>query len=112
MEVAISGPSKLAPDVVFALDISKNAMKTYEAHKKLIASAATETKVGDVRRLTDLPECDLLLGCYPCQSFSMGGRRSPDNDDKASLYLAFAKGLSNVECPLCPLSKMSQVWHG
>ena len=88
------GAKQAGADVVFALDISKNAMKTYEVHKELIASAATETKVGDVRRLSALPECDLLLGCYPCQSFSMGGRRSPDNDDKASLYLAFAKGLS------------------
>lgn len=88
------GAKQAGADVVFAMDISKNAVDTYAAHKQLLASPDTDVTRSDVRTLTTLPECDLLLGCYPCQSFSMGGRRTPGTDDRASLYLAFAKCLS------------------
>ena len=92
------GAKQAGADVIFAMDISKNAVDTYVAHKQLLASPDTTVTHGDVREITALPECDLLLGCYPCQSFSMGGRRSPKSDARASLYLEFAKclGLSNA----------------
>ena len=76
------------------MDISPNAVNSYQAHRDLLASPDAGIKVGNVRNLTCLPACDLLLGCYPCQSFSMGGRRAPDKDEKASLYLEFARCLA------------------
>jgi len=33
---------------------------------------------GDIRKFTDFPHADLLVGCYPCQGYSQGGRRNPD----------------------------------
>lgn len=87
--------AKLAgAEVVFANDISKNAVDTYVAHKELLATADTNVVHGDVRSLAAFPEAELLLGCYPCQSFSMGGPRTPDNDDRANLYLEFARALT------------------
>ena len=88
------GAKQAGADVVFAMDISRNAVKTYRAHRDLLASPDCEVWHGDVRSLTRLPACELLLGCYPCQSFSMGGRRTPDNDEQALLYLEFARCLA------------------
>ena len=33
--------------------------------------------VGDIRQFSEFPEADLLVGCYPCQGYSQGGRRNP-----------------------------------
>ena len=88
------GAKQAGADLLFAMDISKNAVSTYSKHRGLLAFPDTDVKHGDVRKLTTLPGCDLLLGCYPCQSFSMGGRRAPGTDERASLYLAFANCLA------------------
>lgn len=32
---------------------------------------------GDIRRYNDFPDAELLVGCYPCQGYSQGGRRDP-----------------------------------
>jgi DNA (cytosine-5)-methyltransferase 1 len=32
---------------------------------------------GDIRRFNDFPDSELLVGCYPCQGYSQGGRRKP-----------------------------------
>ena len=87
------GAKQAGADVVFAMDISGNAVRTYRKHQALLASPDAKVKLGDVSRLTDVPDCDLLLGCYPCQGYSMGGARLPDDDHKTSLYLAFARCL-------------------
>ena len=88
------GAKQAGADIVFASDISPNAMKSYQAHRDVLASPDVMLKTGDVCGLSKLPNCDLLLGCYPCQSFSMGGRRSPEEDKKAFLYLEFARCLA------------------
>ena len=91
------GAKQAGADVVFAADISPNAVKTYQKHRGLLASSDVIVKLGDVSKLAGLPDCDLLLGCYPCQGYSMGGNRSPDAHKKASLYLAFARCLEMTD---------------
>ncbi len=91
------GAKQAGADVVFAMDISKNAVLTYKAHRNLLAASDCDVRHGDVRSLTRLPSCELLLGCYPCQSFSMGGRRAPDKDETALLYLEFARCLAMTD---------------
>ena len=29
---------------------------------------------GDIRKFSDFPKAELLVGCYPCQGYSQGGR--------------------------------------
>ena len=91
------GAKEAGADVIFAMDISPNAVKTYENHRELLASPDVLVKLGDVGKLDNLPSCDLLLGCYPCQGYSMGGTRFPDADRKTSLYLAFARSLEMTD---------------
>ena len=91
------GAKEAGADVILAMDISPNAVKTYENHRGLLASPEAQVKLGDVGKLDSLPSCDLLLGCYPCQGFSMGGARSPIADKKTSLYLAFARCLEMAD---------------
>ena len=88
------GAKQAGADVLFANDISNNAAATYLHHKKLIASDDVEFRHCDVREITKFPKCDLLLGCYPCQSFTMGGPRAPAGDPRSLLYQEFARCLN------------------
>jgi DNA (cytosine-5)-methyltransferase 1 len=43
------------------------------------------------------PEADVLMGGYPCQSFSMGGLRNPLKDDRSNLFLGFAEAVNKIK---------------
>jgi DNA (cytosine-5)-methyltransferase 1 len=62
--------SELGVDIVWANDICEAACQTY---KDNIPSAKIEH--GDIADFNDFPSADLLIGCYPCQGFTQGGRR-------------------------------------
>src|ERR1700675_3838475 len=56
-------------DVVWANDISELACKTYKDNLGLVI------KEGDIAEFTRFPSADFMVGCYPCQGFTQGGRR-------------------------------------
>src|ERR1700752_4386027 len=57
-------------DIVWANDIWDLACETYRQN---IPNA--KIAEGDIRTFKEFPEADLLVGCYPCQGYSQGGRR-------------------------------------
>jgi DNA (cytosine-5)-methyltransferase 1 len=66
-DMALSG---LGIDIVWANDICEPACLTYQDN---IPDAKIEC--GDIGDFTKFPSADLLVGCYPCQGFTQGGRR-------------------------------------
>lgn len=42
------------------------------------------------------PKADVVMGGYPCQSFSMGGVRNPSEDERSNLFLGFATAVNKV----------------
>jgi len=46
----------------------------------------------DIREIAKFPAADILYGCYPCQGYSQGGRRS-DKDPINYLYREFDRAL-------------------
>lgn len=69
-------------DIVFAVDFDKYAVDTYNRnflHPALCAD------VSDVD-FKSLPEIDLLVGGFPCQSFSTVNPTKDTNDERANLY--------------------------
>lgn len=81
--------------VIFANDISRDAVATYERYQSRFAPQA-ELVHDDIRNIEAFPHCDLLVGCYPCQSFSMGGPRSPDKDVRTTLFREFHRALTVI----------------
>ncbi len=51
---------------------------------------------GDIRKFSDFPKAELLVGCYPCQGYSQGGNRSW-NDAINFLYREFDRVLRKVK---------------
>jgi len=66
---------------VLVNDFDKEACKSYEANFKI------KPVCGDVKKLTEIPDFDLLIGGFPCQGFSMANPYRTENDKRNELYL-------------------------
>ena len=87
------GARRAGADIIFANDISKNSVATYLKYQHILTVPGAEVVAKDIARIKSFPGCDLLIGCYPCQSFTMGGRRDPESDERSRLFTEFRRCL-------------------
>ena len=73
---------KLPFEIVYAIDNDKYAVETYNANFKHPAVCEDITKVN----FADVPEVDMMIGGFPCQSFSTVNPTKDTNDARANLY--------------------------
>lgn len=68
-------------------EIDKYAIETYQKH------FPTHKNYGDITKIdeTTLPDFDLLVGGFPCQSFSIAGRRRGFEDTRGTLFFDIAR---------------------
>jgi DNA (cytosine-5)-methyltransferase 1 len=78
-------------DVVMANDLLPYARDVYLANH-----SETDYRVGNVNKIEHFPAAELLVGCYPCQGFSQGGKRDPSRKIN-TLYLEFARALRAIK---------------
>lgn len=86
------GAELAGANIVFSNDNDINACTTLKKH-----FANTEVVCSDIRRIEKFPNAELVIGGYPCQSFSMGGNRNPEKDARTSLFLEFARCIEKVQ---------------
>src|SRR3990167_8414952 len=70
-------------------EIDKYAIQIYEKH-------FNHKNYGDITKINakELPDFDLLIGGFPCQSFSIAGKRGGFNDTRGTLFFDIARILA------------------
>jgi DNA (cytosine-5)-methyltransferase 1 len=86
-----AGLHEVGFEIVMANDILPYARDLYVANLP-----PTDFILGDVSEIKSFPSADLLVGCYPCQGFSVGGARQPDRKINF-LYRQFDRALRAVK---------------
>lgn len=74
---------------VFSSEWDLSCQKTYYAN-------FGETPVGDIQKIDegDIPDHDILLAGFPCQAFSVAGRKAGFSDTRGTLFFDVARIIS------------------
>jgi len=72
-------------------EVDKYAIQIYQRHYK------EHKAYGDATRIDtkDLPDLDLLVGGFPCQAFSIAGKRGGFQDTRGTLFFEIARILAD-----------------
>lgn len=69
-------------NILWANDIDENAVKTYSHN------IGNEIHCADIAEISikDIPDCDVVIGGFPCQGFSQANLRRTIDDERNTLY--------------------------
>jgi DNA (cytosine-5)-methyltransferase 1 len=80
-------------EVVWANDIDPDAVETYRRNiGKHIVGGPIESIASD-----DIPDCDVVVGGFPCQGFSQANMLRFEKDERNKLYLEFIRVLRDKQ---------------
>ncbi len=87
------GFKKAGFNIVWANDFDKDACHTYRLN---IGQHITHAPIEEIKS-EDIPSCDVVIGGFPCQGFSLANLRRFEDDDRNKLYLEFLRVIKDKQ---------------
>lgn len=72
-------------DIVYVNDFDQDACNTYEKYYNY------KPKCEDITKIKIIPDCDILMGGFPCQGFSVANIYRTEEDNRNKLYLELVR---------------------
>jgi DNA (cytosine-5)-methyltransferase 1 len=100
-QVQLRSRNRATPLCVYSNEWDKYANSVYRKHYG-------ECDQTDIRKVAteSIPDHDLLCGGFPCQSFSIAGKRAGFNDTRGTLFFDIARILKEKQPRLCLLENV------
>jgi len=78
---------KAGHEIIWANDIDPKAVETYKAN------IGNHIVLGDIKEIPaeTIPDCDMVIGGFPCQGFSVANINRSIQDERNKLYLEFLR---------------------
>lgn len=92
---------------VFSNEIDKKAIVTYEANFK-DGIPVNSKSISDLKE-DDIPNFDILLAGFPCQSFSLAGNKKGFNDPRGNLFFEIIRILKMKKPAICLLENVKNI---
>jgi DNA (cytosine-5)-methyltransferase 1 len=92
-DISLWNGGRTRPVCVGYSEIDKYAIKVYERNFSGHRNYGDATAINP----TDLPDFDLLVGGFPCQAFSVAGKRAGFNDTRGTLFFDIARILKEKQ---------------
>ncbi len=89
------GFTQAGHQIIWANDIWKEATETY---KKNLGNHIVCQDIKDIET-SEIPNCDLIIGGFPCQGFSLANQKRNEQDERNFLYLEFVRILKDKKPP-------------
>ena len=91
--VLLHSGNRTTPLCIGYSEIDKYAIATYQKHYP------THHNYGDITKINadELPDFDLLVGGFPCQTFSIAGKRRGFEDTRGTLFFEIARILRDKQ---------------
>lgn len=101
-----SAAADLGGECVFASEWDKFAQQTYQANYGHLP-------VGDIREVdaSEIPNHDLMLAGFPCQAFSIAGKRNGFEDTRGTLFFEVARIIKEKQPALLLLENVKGLAH-
>jgi len=79
--------------IIWAVDLYRDAVETYREN---LGTHILEADLSSVQS-RDIPDCDIVIGGFPCQGFSVANTKRHSDDQRNQIYLEFVRVIKDKQ---------------